>query len=124
MKFDRATMTLEQADDVFCGKRLEGICVAGTREDAEGQQQFDGMEGEHAPHVSGVFDSKRFAATPKAFSAGLTFALETIEVGDLAELAKRKGTLKVTVLGVLDEGSDGHDDDAQEGDDGEEVPEE
>lgn len=100
---------------MFCGKRLEGIAVASRNGAHPDQQQLPGVEGEHAPHVESVFDSKRLALTPKHFSAGLTVALESIDVGDLAHIAKRDGRIRVSVLGPIevDEG-DAQDDDTDD----------
>lgn len=112
VKLQRGQMELDQADAVFSGKRLQGLVTLQSRDD-EGQTRLPGMEDNVPPTLETVFDVKQFTVKPKWISAGLTFALESIDVSQLALFAKRTGILRAEVVGDLeedDEDDEDHDD--------------
>ena len=99
IKIDREHMNVVAADEAFCGRRLSGRIVAMPKdEDPDQQHMFDGEKHE----LSGFFDVKRFGASPKAITAGLTFALAEIDVSELGHFAKRCGRLIIDSVGPLE----------------------
>lgn len=87
----RDLMSLEKADESLCERRLIGRIVRGHAEDAPGQTTL--VDCDHV--VEGAFDVKQFAAKKKDFSAGLTFSVEEIDRGELAEFANASGRLMI-----------------------------
>lgn len=120
VKIDRGVMTLEQADECLCGKRLTGrieVCAPGEQ---QGQQSLPGMKNER-PHLEGTFDVKRFGVGLKEISAGLTFGLGPIDVSELAKFAKKNGRLIVTDAQFLPEDGDDEEGEGPTFDDHEDV---
>lgn len=108
VKIDRGAMTLDDADEFLCGKRLTGrieVCAPGEQ---QGQQSLPGMN-DARPHLDGTFDVKRFGVGPKEVSAGLTFVLGSIDVSELAKFAKKNGRLTIMEAQYLPD--DGEEDD-------------
>ena len=91
----RTALDVAEADEKFCGCRLTGTLRVGQEGDLPGQKTLPGMPD---PELRGTFDIKGFSAALKTISFGLTFALNGTDLGVLAGLAKREGTL--TVEGV------------------------
>lgn len=103
LSFDRnGKHKLDAVDTMLCGKRLQVFCIVGDAADPS-QQQLDGMEGEHRPHVEATCDSPSLRVTPKLFTGRLSFSLEEIDVADIAGIAKRRGTVRLNVLGPIPE---------------------
>lgn len=120
----RERLELEEADHYLCGKRLAGAVTLQARED-EAQERLPGMEDAEPPTVEAVFDVKQVGVKPKAFSAGLTFSTESVDVAELAQFAKRSGRLLVETVGPIDDPEPGDPDDPTEGErDAPEPPEE
>lgn len=116
VKFDRARLTLDQADEFLCGKRLTGrieVCAPG---EAEGQSSLPGMEDER-PHLDGTFDVKRFGVGLKEISCGLTFSLGSIDVRELARFAKKNGRLLIADAEFLPDDSETDESEGDESDD-------
>lgn len=107
VKIDRANLSIESADEILCGKRCEVKIELGTQDDASGQQYIEGT----VEAIEATVDIKRYSVSPKAISAGLTFALSEVEPRALAPYAKGKGRLLVTKIEDIPE-----DDEESEGD--------
>jgi len=105
IKIDRGRMSVEEADEFLCGKRLTGrieVCAPGEQ---QGQQSLPGMK-DTRPHLDGTFDVKRFGVSLKEISAGLTFSIASIEVSELAKFAKKNGRLTITAAEFLPDDDD------------------
>jgi len=111
LRFDRDAITLDEADANLCGKRLTGEIRLGK--DLEGQKKLNGME-DDIRDVSGVFDVKRLTVTPKYFSIGLSFSIESMHGASLQSFAKKTGKLVVKSSRDLPESSAKSDDDGDE----------
>lgn len=110
--FERNGHSLENVEAMLCGKSLEVLAIGGSAA-LPGQKQLPGMEGETHPHVEASCDSASLRVTPKQFGSRLRFSLSEIAVQGIAQLAKRHGTLRLNVLGDLEEAEDVEDDDSQ-----------
>jgi hypothetical protein len=103
----RANLDVGVADGKLCGYRLTGTLRVGQSGDLPGQKTLPGVDD---PELSGVFDVKGYSVKVKSISFGLTFRLQGIDLGLLAGLAKREGTLSIEGVEPLPE-------DEAEGDD-------
>jgi len=101
---DRSQLTINQAEEFFCGRRLTGTIEAKPKDEHPEQAHLNGFEG-HA--IKNSFDIKRFSTTPKNYSGRLTFSLQEIELADLAHLAQRDGQITVTEISDADHDGDG-----------------
>lgn len=110
VKISRNVLSLQQADEALCGKRLTGTLRRGNKSDAPSQQNLPGMDSQE-PFVNGTFDVKRFGVSPDDVTFGATFAINGLPLESLAELANQSGRLIVTNVELIpeDEG-DRHDD--------------
>lgn len=88
----RSQIAIATADRILCGKRLTGTILARAAGGA-GQESLPGLDDDRT--LSGVFDVKGFGVTKKAVTFGLTFAIESIDVSEIAHFAKREGLLTV-----------------------------
>jgi len=103
----RDRLNLDAADESLCNHRLNGRVAIGGFDDAPGQGTF-----EFDSVVEGMFDVKTFGVSSKAISFGLTFGLNDIDRGDLAEFAKTKGRLQVELVSQIpDKAKSSHADD-------------
>jgi hypothetical protein len=104
---DRSQITVTRADKSMVGKRLIGRILANPPEERNPDQgRLDGMDAEIVT-LAGAFDVKALGVTAKTISCGLTFALASIEVDQLAHFAKRIGRLVVDAVEALDEDEGG-----------------
>lgn len=110
VKIDRSVCSINAADDIFCGHRLNGRVVLGGSDDQPGQTRFLDTD----DYVDGVFDVKRFGANSKEISTGLTFSLRDVDVAELAKFSKGSGRLIVNNVGELPEDSKADDDEGSE----------
>lgn len=93
VRIRRESLNIMAADELFCGRRLMGqIVVHAGDEDA---QQTHLGDVKIRQSISGSFDVKRFGVSPKHISARLVFVISEIEVGELAEFSKQRGSLIV-----------------------------
>jgi hypothetical protein len=82
---DRSYLGLDDAADMFCGRRLTGKVVLGRAGDAANQTTLvDDLDAE----VGGAFDCKGFRVTEGSIAAGLTFALAEVDIAELAKFSK------------------------------------
>lgn len=98
----RERVNLDAAEGAFCGKRLTGRILVTAGDDPD-QQYFDGMKAQHV--VAGVFDCKGFRVSPKWITTAATFALEGLEIEELAHFAKRSGRIVVSLIQGLEPAS-------------------
>jgi hypothetical protein len=104
VKVSRDKLKIRVADKQVCGRRLIGqIRVCPKDEDSKQTQMFDDKHHQ----LSGAFDVKSITITPKALSFGLTFALEGLEISELAHFAKKAGKLVVNEVQAIPEKSKG-----------------
>jgi hypothetical protein len=92
---DRGTLKLTDADKNLCEKRLAVVCIVRPPGENEDQGRLDGMEREGIHEVQAVADVKSFSATKDTITFGLTFALASVDIGELVKLAKRSGKLRI-----------------------------
>lgn len=90
------------AEDSFCGRRLTGRIVVTPGRDAAAQTYIEGTDASEGRHeISGTFDVKRYASSPKWISSGLTFNLEEIDVREVGHFSKQSGYLIVDNVGEI-----------------------
>jgi len=100
VRISREQISLEEADDCLCGRRLECRVVLGHPEDAPGQQTL--IEDADLC-VAGSADVKRFGCSPDWITGGLTFSLQEIDVAELARFSKGRGRLAVCDIAEIPE---------------------
>jgi hypothetical protein len=98
---ERAKLTISQADKSLCGKRLVGTILARAGEAQSGQDSIPGIDADVS--IEAAFDVKSFGVTRQSISAGLTFALASVNVETLSHFAGRQGTFSVTGIGEIPE---------------------
>lgn len=94
----RDVLSIGMADDSLCDRRLTGRIVARSTGGSD-QQSLPGVDADTT--ITGTFDVKGFSVTRKTISAGLTFALASIDVESLAHFAKRSGQVIITEVADL-----------------------
>jgi len=92
LKIDRTVLELDQADECFCGHRLDCRLMLGAADDAPGQKHL--IEDARL-QVAGQADCKQLSVRPEKISTGLTFSLADIDVAELARFSKGQGRLIV-----------------------------
>lgn len=93
---DRSLLNIDAADELLCGRRLDGRLLVIPPGDASNQTYIDPeLSGELRHELTSTFDVKRFSVSPKNIAAGLTFSLQEVEVSELSHFAKRGGRLVV-----------------------------
>ena len=97
----RGNLTPSKADKELCGKRLIGQIVAVPEGTQPENEPLPGMNGDIS--LAGAFDVKGFGVTSKHITLGLTFAIKSIKVEDLAHFAKRDGRIVVNETQALSE---------------------
>ncbi len=100
LRISREQISLEEADDCLCGRRLECRVVLGHPDDAPGQQK---LIDDADLCVGGSADVKRFGCSPDWITGGLTFSLQEIDVADLARFSKGRGRLAVSGIAAIPE---------------------
>jgi hypothetical protein len=99
---ERAKLTITQADRNLCGKRLVGTILARAGDAQSSQDSLPGIDADVT--LSAAFDVKSFGVTRKNISAGLTFAIASVNVETLSHFAGRQGTFTVTNINDIPEG--------------------
>lgn len=116
IKIDRESMSLDDADEYLCGRRLSGRAYTVPKgEDPTQKHMFKGERHE----LVNLFDVKKISVSPNMLSCGLTFALQDVDVTELAQFASRGGRLEIYEVSTITKGEPG-DDDEDGDDDGEE----
>lgn len=93
-KAERSRLNLEDADELFGGKRCL-VLIENKLPDSNGQAQLEGMEGADVVSLEGLVDIKSFGTNAKVFTTGLTFNLEDVAAEVLAKFPKRRGRLSI-----------------------------
>lgn len=101
---DRGTLGVTACDNKLCERRLTGKIVAKPADSQVDQGSLTGMEDDTV--VPGVFDVKGFSVTGDNLSLGLTFAIKSVDISELAHFAKRAGRLIVEESEELPDGGD------------------
>ena len=91
LKIMREFMTIDQAEQYFCDRRLSGSIRLGSRNEDPKQKTMLDTD----LVVTGTFDVKGYSTHTDSFSLGLTFALTEIEIAVLAKFASGAGQLLV-----------------------------
>lgn len=104
---ERSKLSISQADKNLCGKRLVGTILARAGEAQSGQESLPMIEADVT--LDAAFDVKSFGVTRRNISAGLTFALASINVETLSHFAGRQGTFSVTNIGEIPDEETGTD---------------
>lgn len=102
-KTGRGNLTLRQADEALCGKRLT-VRLLARSSGGSGQDSLPGMDQDIT--VRAVADVKGFGVTPKNFTFGLSFMVSDIGPEKLAlldQFPKRAGTITITGVEELPE---------------------
>lgn len=103
IKVERSKLSISAADRNLCGKRLVGTVLARAGEAQAEQGSLPSMEDADVSFQA-AFDVKSFGVTRKNISAGLTFALASVDVEKLSHFAGRNGTFTVTEIAEIPEG--------------------
>jgi len=92
---DRTKMGVAQAETFFCGSRLsvQLMIDPNASDDGQGQATFADEVSDESGVLSSVVDVKKFGASRSSFTAGLTFAIDAVDVGDVARFAAQPGTM-------------------------------
>lgn len=93
---EKESMTIDEAEEILCGKRLDGRLVALPAGDDVDQQLLPGADPGTKHELKGTFDVKGYRSTTKAISTGAVFLLTAIDIELLGHFAKRSGRLIVT----------------------------
>lgn len=101
----RTLLSLQEADDAFCGRELTGEIKTLPGQDAAGQKHIsDGDKPIVDTHeIKGAsFEVAKFSASPKHITIRLTFNITSIDPGELARFSKKAGTLSINGVRVLE----------------------
>jgi hypothetical protein len=102
VRIDRSLLNIDAADELLCGRRLNGRLLVTPPGDANSQTYIDPeVSGDLKHELESTFDVKRFSASPKNITAGLTFSLQEVEVSELSHFAKRGGRLVVASIAEI-----------------------
>lgn len=98
IKIDRGYIGLEEAEEMFCQRRLTGKVVLGHAGDAAGQTTIaDDIDHE----VLGAFDAKGYRTNGEVISTSLTFSLKEVDVNELSLFSKGVGRLVIVESGEI-----------------------
>ena len=90
----RGNLSLEEADKLFCDRRLAVLIRLYRKGETDGQKR---MLDDDAHKVEGSADVKGYRVTSDAFALGFTFSLADIDLMEFAHFSKGAG--EVSVLG-------------------------
>ncbi len=95
----RQSLSIGDADEKLCCKRLNGRIIICPGQDDETQTYINEAKVKH--RVNGAFDVRGFRVTPKTFTTRLSFSIESINVEELSHFAKQSGRLIAElILGI------------------------
>lgn len=92
-KVERSRLNLDEADELFSGKRC-AVLIENKIPSAD-EAQLPGMEGSDIQTIEALVDIKSFGTNAKTFTTGLTFNLESIDARELAQFPKRRGKTSI-----------------------------
>jgi len=99
-KFERDFFTLQRAEELLCGRRLNASIATG--QDGEEQPKlFEDLE----TTVAAIFEVKGFSVKPDHLKATLNVQLAEIDVELLSHFANRKGQVKIDGAEAIEEAS-------------------
>lgn len=102
VQLSRSLLSLAKAEKQFCEKRLT-CCLSMSADGAPPEQgHLNGIEVEDV-QLTAAFDVKSVRFTSDDFSFGLTAMLGSIDVGKLAQFAKKQGRLIVQQVEAIPE---------------------
>jgi hypothetical protein len=90
---DRTKLTISSADRNLCGKLLTGTILARAGGAQAEQGSLPDMDADVS--LAATFNVKGFGVKRKAITAGLTFAIASIDVEKLSQFAGRQGVFTV-----------------------------
>jgi hypothetical protein len=102
---DREQLDLQEADDILCGRRIQGrILVWPKGESIDQLHLFEDPK----KMIAGSMDCKNFSVKQKKFSSRLTFALTSLDkdTEKLVHFAKRSGVLAIDFVDVIETADD------------------
>lgn len=102
IRISREDIEIDEADNIFCGRRLKGKIELGKKDEDSRQTKFF----DSGPVVEGVFDVKRIGLSPEQVSTGLTFSIKDVDIRTLAKFSKGVGVLSVESVEDLPEEAD------------------
>lgn len=105
IRISRQSLTLAKADSIFSGKRITGTILARAGGGGPDQESLPGIEDDI--EITDTFDVSSFGVSAKRISTGLTVAINSVDVGELAHFAKRDGRLTVRSVGEIPDGEGG-----------------
>lgn len=124
VKISREAMTINQADERLCDRRLSGQLMAKPGNSQAAQTALPTMEDADLV-LAGAFDVKGFRVTTDEISSGLTFQKKGTDIKTLSQMANRDGRVVIERVEAIPEGESEEpeaDDAAEEGDEpGEEA---
>lgn len=100
----RTLLSLQEADDAFCGRELTGEIKTLPGQDAAGQKHIsDGDKPIVDTHeIKASFEVSKFSASPKHITIRLTFNITSIDPGELARFSKKAGVLTINGVRVAE----------------------
>jgi len=104
VEMDRARLTLDQAEQNFCGYRL-GVLLTCPPQRAQNSPALPGME-DADQQFEGIADAKSYSVKPGIIRSGLTFAISSIDATHLLPFAQREGFLTITSTAEIPDDDD------------------
>lgn len=100
---DRENLNPDAADDLFCGRRLQGkIAVGQPNEDPTQKRMFEDLD----YRIEATFEAKGYSVRPKGIGATLNVLLKEVDVETLSHFAKHDGRMIVLNAEPLGEDED------------------
>jgi hypothetical protein len=101
VRFDRNLLTIQDADDVLVGHRLNGVIALCRGTDDQNQMTLN--DDEFLTQVKGVFDCKRIGVNTKHITASFGFSVEDVNAGIISKFAKGGGRVRIDAVYNLPE---------------------
>jgi hypothetical protein len=109
VSISRANLTVNQADKLFCERRVKLRIIARPAHAAAEQPTLPGMP-EVDFEISATADTKGYSADGKKIGFGLTFVLSGLDIPTLSHFAKREGMLYIEGISDLPAEEEGKED--------------
>ncbi|HMP79304.1 MAG TPA: hypothetical protein PKD54_07625 [Pirellulaceae bacterium] len=97
LRIKKELLNIIAAEELLCGRRLTGAIQLGGAADNAGQGKLFDCD----VAVPGTFDVHRFGVSIDHYTTGLTFKLNEIEIGDLAQFSKGSGRLRIEGVAAI-----------------------